>query len=125
MEGFNIALQQQKERSRAATAIDTGDWVVVQDDDESTFVGYDYLEATTQILKYRKVSAKGKDQYQLVLSVTPFYAEGGGQVGDSGLLISEANEKVHIIDTKKRKWIDCTFCKSIATGTYRGFSGYR
>lgn len=103
MEGFNIALQQQKERSRAATAIDTGDWVVVQDDDESTFVGYDYLEATTQILKYRKVSAKGKDQYQLVLSVTPFYAEGGGQVGDSGLLISEANEKVHIIDTKKKK----------------------
>ncbi|QBQ40275.1 alanine--tRNA ligase [Sphingobacterium psychroaquaticum] len=113
MEGFNIALQQQKERSRAATAIDTGDWVVVQDDDESTFVGYDYLEATTQILKYRKVSAKGKDQYQLVLSVTPFYAEGGGQVGDSGLLISEANEKVHIIDTKKENGLIVHFVNQL------------
>ncbi|MBD1431279.1 alanine--tRNA ligase [Sphingobacterium sp. DN00404] len=101
MEGFQRALQQQKERSRAATAIDTGDWVTVSNGDETEFVGYDYLEATTQLLKYRKVTSKGKQQYQLILSVTPFYAEGGGQVGDSGWLISDANEKVYITDTKK------------------------
>ena len=101
MEGFQRALQQQKERSRAATAIDTGDWVTVSNGDETEFVGYDCLEATTQLLKYRKVTSKGKQQYQLILSVTPFYAEGGGQVGDSGWLISDANEKVYISDTKK------------------------
>ncbi|TDS16221.1 alanine--tRNA ligase [Sphingobacterium paludis] len=101
MEGFQRALQQQKERSRAATAIDTGDWVVLQEDEESVFVGYDTLEATTQVLKYRKVTAKGKDQYQIVLSVTPFYPEGGGQVGDVGILLAESNEKVVIHDTKK------------------------
>jgi len=101
MEGFQRALQQQKERSRAATAIDTGDWVTVSNGDETEFVGYDCLEATTQLLKYRKVTSKGKQQYQLILSVTPFYAEGGGQVGDSGWLISDANEKVYITDTKK------------------------
>ncbi|KGE15751.1 alanine--tRNA ligase [Sphingobacterium deserti] len=101
MDGFQKALQQQKDRSRAATTIDTGDWVSVQEDEESMFVGYDTLEATTQVLKYRKVTAKGKDQYQLVLSVTPFYPEGGGQVGDTGILLSESNDKVIIQDTKK------------------------
>ena len=101
MDGFQKALQQQKDRSRAATTIDTGDWISVQEDEESIFVGYDTLEATTQVLRYRKVTAKGKDQYQLVLSVTPFYPEGGGQVGDTGILLSESNEKVAIQDTKK------------------------
>lgn len=101
MEAYDRALQIQKERSRAATAIDTGDWVVVNEGDDVEFVGYDVLQAKTEILKYRKVSAKGKDQFQLVLAVTPFYAEGGGQVGDSGLLISETGEKVRVTDTKK------------------------
>ena len=101
MEAFDRALQIQKERSRAATVIDTGDWVVVNEGDDIEFVGYDSLQANTEILKYRKVSAKGKDQFQLVLSVTPFYAEGGGQVGDSGLLISARGEKIKVTDTKK------------------------
>ncbi len=102
MEGFQKALEEQKNRSRAATAIDTSDWVVVQEGDSVTFVGYDQLECATEVLKYRKVTAKGKDQYQLVLSVTPFYAEGGGQVGDTGVLISEENDqKIAITDTKK------------------------
>ncbi len=102
MEGFNQALTEQKERSRAATSIDTGDWILVHEDDAVQFVGYDQLEAKTEIVKYRKVTAKGKDQFQLVLSVTPFYAEGGGQVGDAGLLISElTGEKIVITDTKK------------------------
>ncbi|MFD1768189.1 alanine--tRNA ligase [Sphingobacterium suaedae] len=113
MTGFQAALQLQKERSRAATAIDTGDWVVVNDEEESTFVGYDYLEAQTKILKYRKVSAKGKDQYQLVLSVTPFYPEGGGQIGDSGLLISETNEKICIADTKKENGLIVHFVNEL------------
>ncbi len=101
MEGFQKALNVQKERSRAATSIDTGDWVLVGEDEEVEFVGYDTLSAKTQITKYRKVSAKGKEQYQLVLSITPFYAEGGGQVGDTGVLVSETGEKILVTDTKK------------------------
>ncbi|ERJ60487.1 alanine--tRNA ligase [Sphingobacterium paucimobilis] len=101
MEAFTKALQVQKERSRAATTIDTGDWVTVNDSDEVDFVGYDVLQAQTEILKYRKVSAKGKEQFQLVLAVTPFYAEGGGQIGDSGLLVSDRGEKIIVTDTKK------------------------
>ncbi|MGK6352322.1 alanine--tRNA ligase [Parapedobacter sp. DT-150] len=102
MPGFQRALETQKTRSRAATAIDTGDWVVLQEGDKVAFVGYDQLECETEILKYRKVSAKGKDQYQLVLAATPFYAEGGGQVGDTGMLVTpEGNAQLIITDTKK------------------------
>ncbi len=100
MEGFTVELEKQKTRSRAATAIDTQDWVIVHEGDEVTFVGYDDWESKSKILKYRKVTAKGKEQFQLVLDVTPFYAESGGQVGDSGLLIGEGEEVV-ITDTKK------------------------
>lgn len=113
MEAFDKALQAQKDRSRAATTIDTGDWVTVSDIDESEFVGYDSLTANTEIIKYRKVSAKGKDQYQLVLSVTPFYAEGGGQVGDTGVLISESGEKVFITDTKKENGLFVHFVSQL------------
>lgn len=101
MDAFANALQAQKERSRAATTVDTGDWVIVNDIDETEFVGYDKLRANTEIVKYRKVSAKGKDQFQLVLSATPFYAEGGGQVGDTGVLIAPSGETIYITDTKK------------------------
>lgn len=113
MEAFDKALQAQKDRSRAATTIDTGDWVTVSDIDESEFVGYDSLTANTEIIKYRKVSAKGKDQYQLVLSVTPFYAEGGGQVGDTGVLISESGEKVFVTDTKKENGLFVHFVNQL------------
>lgn len=113
MEGFRQALEQQKERSRAATTIDTGDWITVSEGDETEFVGYDFLEVTTQILKYRKVRAKGKSQYQLVLAETPFYAEGGGQVGDSGVLISAVNEKVYVTDTKKENGVIVHFVNEL------------
>lgn len=101
MEAFERALQAQKDRSRAATAVDTGDWIVVNEAEETTFVGYDTLITSTAIVKYRKVSAKGKEQYQIVLTVTPFYAEGGGQVGDTGVLISSSGETIQVTDTKK------------------------
>ena len=99
-QGFNAEMQQQKNRSRAATAIDTEDWVTVNEGAENTFVGYDTLETETKILKYRKVKAKGKESFQLVLEKTPFYAESGGQVGDTGEIIVNS-EKIKVNDTKK------------------------
>lgn len=97
--GFNAEMQQQKNRSRAATAIDTEDWVVVREG-TSKFVGYDSLEAQSNVLKYRKIKAKGKEAFQLVLDTTPFYAESGGQVGDTGELIV-SGEHIAVNDTKK------------------------
>ncbi len=99
IEGFNQALQQQKQRSRAATAIDTEDWITL-DDKPVNFVGYNDLNVTTRVTKYRTIKAKGKEQYQLVLETTPFYAESGGQVGDKGLLLFD-DEQVEVTDTKK------------------------
>ncbi|MBL0104863.1 MAG: alanine--tRNA ligase [Bacteroidetes bacterium] len=100
MDGFNKCLQQQKERSRAAAAVDTDDWVIVRDEEAVEFVGYDELHCESEILRYRKVKAKGKEQYQLVLNRTPFYAESGGQVGDTGVLEFDG-EKIYITDTQK------------------------
>jgi len=97
--GFEEELNKQKERSRNATKLETDDWVELAAG-ETTFVGYDALSCETKILKYRKIKAKGKESFQLVLSQTPFYAEGGGQVGDTGALQS-ANEIIHVVDTKK------------------------
>ncbi len=115
MDGFQKALNVQKERSRAATSIDTSDWVLVGEDEEVEFVGYDTLSAKTQVIKYRKVSTKGKEQYQLVLSVTPFYAEGGGQVGDTGVLVSETGEKIAVTDTKKENGLIVHFVDRLPT----------
>jgi alanyl-tRNA synthetase len=98
-QGFEKEMQQQKERSRAATALDTEDWVVLSDG-APLFVGYDSQDAETKVLKYRRIKAKGKESFQLVLSVTPFYSESGGQVGDTGILLFEG-ERVEVIDTKR------------------------
>ncbi len=101
MKGFSKGLDAQKNRSRKAAEVDAGDWIMMNANEVNTeFVGYDYLEADSRILKYRKVVAKKKTVYEIVLDKTPFYAESGGQVGDVGELIS-TNETLHIIDTKK------------------------
>ena len=100
MPGFEAEMALQKERSRAATKLTTDDWVDIHEDNREEFVGYDQLEAEVRITRYRKVSAKKKTFYQIVLSHTPFYPEGGGQVGDTGYLES-ANERITIVDTKK------------------------
>lgn len=97
---FNEEMEAQKNRSRSATNVDTGDWVDILKDDTEEFIGYDYLTTNVRITRYRKISAKGKDLYQLVFNITPFYGESGGQVGDTGYI--EANgAKTYIIDTKK------------------------
>ncbi len=98
--GFEAELQQQKKRSRADATSEQGDWVILNEDADEEFVGYDYQEGEVQITRYRKVKAKDKEQYQLVLNYTPFYAESGGQIGDTGTL-SVKGEYVHITDTKK------------------------
>ena len=99
--GFDKAMQEQKERARNAAAIDAGDWQVVNDGSAVRFVGYDTLECTTEILRYREVKQKNAAFYQVVLSETPFYAEMGGQVGDKGFLIATDGTKYDIFDTKR------------------------
>ena len=99
MNGFNQCLEQQKERSRAASAVDAEDWVILENS-ESKFIGYDNTTAEVNIIKYRKVKSKNKEQYQLVFNQTPFYAESGGQVGDTGYIQNE-KEKIFITDTQK------------------------
>ena len=99
--GFDKAMQEQKERARNAAAIDAGDWQIVNEGSAVRFVGYDALECTTEILRYREVKQKNAAFYQVVLSETPFYAEMGGQVGDKGFLIAADGTKYDIFDTKR------------------------
>lgn len=114
-ESFNKYLEEQKNRSRAATSVDTEDWIyttygkTLQGENETTFVGYEDSEAQSKIVRYRKVKAKNKEQFHLVLDKTPFYAESGGQVGDSGV-IESINEKVIINDTKKENGVIIHYC---------------
>jgi alanyl-tRNA synthetase len=96
---FKKEMQEQKMRGKAANVIDTEDWIVLQEGNNS-FLGYDLLETSTNVLKYRKAKVKGKELYQLVLEATPFYAESGGQVGDTGEIIIEG-ETIYVTDTKK------------------------
>ena len=99
IEAFNKAMQKQKERARNAAAIETGDWITLKEC-ECKFVGYDLFECEAEILRYRQIKQKNKVLYQIVLDQTPFYAEMGGQVGDTGWLIAD-DEKIDVIDTKR------------------------
>ena len=100
MESFQQRLQEQKTRSKKAGKIEVGDWVVLTKDEVEEFVGYDRTETGVAIMRYREVNTKGKKAYQLVFNLTPFYPEGGGQVGDTGY-IDSAKERIYITDTRK------------------------
>jgi len=111
-QGFESEMKIQKDRSRAATALDTEDWQIINEGNSEGFVGYETLETTTTILRTRKVSGKGKELFQIVLGKTPFYSESGGQVGDTGSLIVNGNA-IEIIDTKKENDLIIHFAEHI------------
>ena len=112
--GFQTEMKKQKERSRSASESSTDDWTIVKETNQNDFIGYDQLEADIQITKYRKVSSKKDgDQYQLVFDVTPFYPEGGGQVGDKGYLEDTNGDVVYILDTKRENNLIVHFAKNL------------
>jgi alanyl-tRNA synthetase len=111
---FETELQKQKDRSRAATKVETGDWIVLEEDDVEEFVGYDTLETKVKIIRYRKVESKKEgEMYQLVFNLTPFYPEGGGQVGDKGYLEAADGGVTYIVDTKKENNLIIHFAKNL------------
>ncbi len=121
MDGFSKAMEEQKNRSRQAAAVDTDDWVIVKNGvDETEFVGYDFIASDIEILKYRKVKTKDKTFYQLVFDKTPFYAESGGQVGDKGMIYND-NEKITIRDTKKENNLSVHIADKLPQDVNAGF----
>ena len=121
--GFEKALKAQKDRSRAASEVSKDDWTVLRKDSEQEFVGYDQLQADVKLVKYRKVKSKKKgDFYQLVFNLTPFYAEGGGQVGDKGYLEASNGDVVYILDTKNENNETVHFVENLpkdTSGTFK------
>jgi len=111
--GFRAELTKQKERSRADASKETGDWQLLMTDSEEKFVGYDVLETHTHISRFRTVKTKGKDQFQLLLNVTPFYAESGGQVGDSGVLTGSKGDVINVLDTQKENKLHILICDKL------------
>ncbi len=110
--GFNEEMAKQKARSRVDAAKETGDWIAVGDDVKTEFIGYDFIESTATLSKYRKIKQKNKELYQLVFDKTPFYAESGGQVGDTGVAIT-GNETIQIVDTKKENELIIHFAEKL------------
>jgi alanyl-tRNA synthetase len=126
-QGFQQEMEKQKSRSKAAAVKETGDWILTGDDEKTEFIGYDFLEADVKIIKYRKLVQKNKEQYQLVFDNTPFYAESGGQVGDTGY-IEQGSEKIFITDTKKENELIVHFCDKLPVnleGSFRAVVNIR
>ena len=121
-EGFEKALKAQKDRSRAASEVSKDDWTVLIEDAVQEFVGYDSLEADVKLVKYRKIQSKKEgEQFQLVFNLTPFYAEGGGQVGDKGYLEAPNGDVFYIVDTKRENNETVHFCQSLSKNTSQTF----
>ena len=118
---FDVAMKEQKDRSKQAGKIETGDWTVLIEDEKEEFVGYKNLETEVKITRYRKVTSKNGRQYQLVFNLTPFYAEGGGQVGDTGT-ISSSSESINIVDTKKENKLIVHFSNELPSDVNAKFS---
>ena len=120
--GFEAELKKQKDRSREATAVSAGDWVELNEVENESFIGYDDLETEVKIAKYRKVESRKKgEMYQVVLNRTPFYPEGGGQVGDKGIIMSSEGEVIEVIDTKKENNLIVHFTKELPKNTEANF----
>ncbi len=119
--GFSEEMEKQKTRSRAASEQETGDWVLVSEDTGVEFIGYDFTEGYSRIIKYRTITDKKGDRYQLVLDKTPFYAESGGQVGDTGWLVSDS-EKIRVIDTRKENDLIVHFVEKLPSNPELRFS---
>jgi alanyl-tRNA synthetase len=119
---FESELEKQKERSRSATKVETGDWVVLTEDDVQEFIGYDYLETNVKIARYRKTKTKKHGEFfQVVFNLTPFYPEGGGQEGDKGYLESSHGDLVYIIDTKKENNLVIHYLKNLPKDVHDTF----
>ena len=114
-------MQEQKERSKLAGKLEKGDWTVLIDDDVEEFVGYNNLETEVKITRYRKVTSKNGEQYQLVFNITPFYPEGGGQVGDTGV-IENSSESIAVVDTKKENKLIVHFADELPKEVSSGFT---
>ncbi len=114
VKGFEAHLQEQKDRSRAAGEMSTDDWTILYKDTDEEFVGYDTLETNVKLTRYRKVvTKKDGEMYQLVFNITPFYPEGGGQVGDKGYLEDMHGDVIYILDTKKENNVILHFTKNL------------
>ena len=109
---FDRCLEEQRARSKSDAQKEVGDWTKIREDDIQEFIGYDHIKAAVKITQYRTVKIKKDDHYQLIFNLTPFYPEGGGQVGDTGLLVSK-NEKIKITDTKKENGVIVHFAKEL------------
>jgi alanyl-tRNA synthetase len=119
-QGFEVEMEKQKQRSKSATSFSASDWTILMEDSNEEFIGYDYLEAEVKITRYRKVENKTGSFYQLVFQATPFYAESGGQVGDTGFIESEF-DKIEIVNTKKENNLIVHFTTELPTNLEASF----
>lgn len=121
-EDYKVALKEQQDRGRQATAIETDDWQILIEDEEEEFVGYDTLEVDVKLIRYRKVTTqKDGEQYQLIFNMTPFYPEGGGQVGDKGYIETSNGDVIYVLNTKKENNLIIHYTKNLPENTSEKF----